>query len=91
MSGQDSNTDSTVISYTEGSHNVESDQWDFEGTIGDKIIHGNAFRGIGEPYCFEPCPRDSEKEGGSVIEDENAGHMITLARWGLIFHSVDSL
>ena len=44
-----------------------------------------------EPNRFEPNASDSEEEGGSVREDENAGHMITSARWGLIFCSIDGL
>ena len=76
MSSSDSDTDSTVINDSEGSQNVESVHWDFEENIRDKISNGNAFGGIVEPYCFEPCASDSE-EGGSVCEDENAGHTFT--------------
>ena len=84
-SSSDSDTDSTVISNTDGSQHVESDQWDFEETIGDKISDGNAFGGIGETNRFESCVSDSEEEGRSVTKYENAGHMITSARWGLVF------
>ena len=44
-SSSDSDADSTVISNTDGSRNVETDQWDFEETGGDKISDGNVFRG----------------------------------------------
>ena len=77
MSSSDSDTDSTVIRNSDGSQNVETDQWDFEETNGDKITDGNAFKGMMEPCRFELYVSDSEKEGGSVIEYENAGHMIT--------------
>ena len=33
-----SSLDSTVISNSKGSQYVETDQWDFEETIGDKIM-----------------------------------------------------
>ena len=77
MSSSESDTDSTVNSNSESSQYVETDQCDFEETIGDKISNGNAFGGIVDPYCFEPYANDSEKGDGSVREDENAGHMIT--------------
>ena len=70
---------------------VETDQWDFEETIGNKISDENAFRGIVESYRFEPCVIDSEEEGGGVREDENPGHMITSAQQGLIFHLINGL
>ena len=38
-----SDTDSTVISNSDGSQNFETAHWDFEGTVGDKIRNGNAF------------------------------------------------
>ena len=78
-SSSDSDTDSTVIRNSEGSQNVETDQWDFEETIGEKINDGNAFGGITEPRRFEPCASDSDEVGdnGSVSEDENAGRMFT--------------
>ena len=44
-SSSDSDTDSTIIRNSEGSQNVETDRWDFEGTVGDKISDGNAFWG----------------------------------------------
>ena len=47
---------------------VETDQWDFEETIGD-ICNGNTFEGIVEPYRFEPCVSDSEEDDGSFVED----------------------
>ena len=80
MSSSDSDTHSTVVSNTESSQNAETDQWEFEETIGDEISDGNAFGGIVETSRFEPCASDSEEEGGSVGEDENASHMITSAR-----------
>ena len=43
------------------------------------------------PNHLEPCASHSEEESGSVHEDENAGHMITSARYGLIFRSIDGL
>ena len=76
----DSNTDSNVISNSDGSQYVETNQWDFEGTLVDKISDGNAFGEIVESYRFEPCASDSEEEGRSVNEDENADHMFT-ADW----------
>ena len=45
MSSWDSDTDSTVISNSDASQCVETDQWDFDETIGNKISDGNAFRG----------------------------------------------
>ena len=68
------------MSNTDGSQNVESDQWGFEETIGDKISNGNVFGGIVKPYHFAPDASDAEEEGGSIYGDENAGHMITSAR-----------
>ena len=65
MSNSDSDTDSNVISNSEGFQYVDTDQWDFDETIGDKISDGNAFRGIVEPDRFEPCVIDPEEEGGS--------------------------
>ena len=44
-SSSDSDSNCTVISNTDGSQNVETDQWDFEETVGDKISDGNTFRG----------------------------------------------
>ena len=63
----------------QGSQNIETDQWDFEETTGDKISDENAFGGIVGPKGFEPCENDAEEEGGSVIEYETAGHMVTSA------------
>ena len=76
----DSDTDATVISSSVGSQNVETDWWDFEEAVGDRISDGNSFGGIVEPYCFEPCASDSDEDGdnGSVGEDENAGHMFII-------------
>ena len=76
----DSDIDSTVIRNSEASQNVETDQWDVEETIGDKISDGNPVVGIVEPNRFEPCASDSAEEGGSVREDKNDGHMITSAQ-----------
>ena len=90
-SSSDSETDSAVIRNTDGSQNVESDHWDFEETIWDKICDGNAFGGIVGPNRFEPCVSDSDEEGGSVREDENARHMITSARWSFVFCSMNDL
>ena len=45
-------------SNSDGYQNIESDHWDFEGTVGDKMSAGNAFAGIMEPNSFEPCARD---------------------------------
>ena len=59
--------------------------------MGDKISNGNAFRGIVEPYCFEPCTSDSEDECRSVRENENPGRMFTTAKYGLIFRSIVGL
>ena len=70
---------------------LATDQWDFEETLGDKISDGNVFGGTVESNRFEPCASDSEEEGGSVREDESVGHMITSARWGLIFHWIRGL
>ena len=77
MSSWDSDTDSTIISNSEGSQNVETDQGDFEETIGDKISNGNAFGGIVEPCRFKPCASDSDEDGdgGMDSDDENTGHM----------------
>ena len=82
MPNSDSDTDSTVIGNSEGSQYVESHQWDFEETIGDKISNGNTFRGIVKPNHFQPCVSDSDKDGdnGGVSEDENTGCMFTSAR-----------
>ena len=85
MLSSSSDTDSSVIRNSKGSQNVESDQWYFEETIGDKISDGNSFGGIVEPNRFEPCASDSEGEGGSVREDETAGHVIISAGQDLIF------
>ena len=52
---------------SEGSQYVETDQWDFEETIGDKMNDGNAFRGIVEPYHFEPWVSDLDEGGGSEV------------------------
>ena len=41
---------------------------------------GNASGGIVEMSGLEPCVNDSEEYGGSVGEDENAGHILTSAR-----------
>ena len=87
----DSDTDSTIISNTEGSQDVETDQWDFEETIGDKISNGNTFGVIVEQYHFKRCASNSGKEGGSVREDENSDGMITSSRQGLILCSIDGL
>ena len=46
MPSSESDTDFTVMSESKGSENVESYQWVFEETTGDKISNGNA---------FEPC------------------------------------
>ena len=74
-----SDTDSTVISNSEGSQHVETDQWDFVGSIGDQISDGNTFGGIMENYRFEPCVSDSDEHGdnGGVGEDKNTGRMFT--------------
>ena len=63
ISNSDSGTDSTVIRGSEGPQYVETDHWDFEGTNGDKISDGMGFRGIMEPFHFEPCASDSDKDG----------------------------
>ena len=49
MSSSDFDTDSTIISNSESSQNIKTDQWDFEESIGDKISDRNAFGGIVEP------------------------------------------
>ena len=74
-------------------HDIETDQRNFEETIGDKISDGNAFGGIVEPYRFEPCASDSDKDcdNGGGGEDENAGHMFTVDWSGLFFCSTQSL
>ena len=59
ISSSDSDIDSTIIRNSEGDQNIETDQWDFEETIGDKISDGNAFGGIVERNRFEPCASDS--------------------------------
>ena len=71
ISSSDSDVDSTVISNSEGSQYVESDQWDFEETT-EQNYFGNAFGGIVEPYHFEPYASNSEEDGNtsSVGEDE---------------------
>ena len=61
MSSSDSDNDSTIIRNTEGSQNVETDMWDCEETIGDKIIDGNPFREIMELNRFKPCATVSEQ------------------------------
>ena len=48
----------------------------------ETISDGNTFRGIIESYHFEPCASDFDKEGRSVREGENTGHMITSALVG---------
>ena len=72
-------SDSTIVKNSEGSQYVESDQWDFEETIGDKIRNGNSYRRILEPYRCEPCASDIDEDGDNedVGEDENAGRMFT--------------
>ena len=76
---------------SEGSHNVETDQWDFEETIGDKISDGNAFRGIMEAYRFKSYMSDSDEDGdkGGAGEDENAGRMFATDWKVLFFSSID--
>ena len=54
MSNSNSDTYSTIIINSEGSQNVETDQWNFEETIGEIIGDGNASGGIVKPYRFEP-------------------------------------
>ena len=78
----DSDIDSTVISNFEGSQCVETDQWDVEETIWDKISDGNVVGGIMDSYRFEPCASDSDEDGdnGGVCEGENAGRMFS-ADW----------
>ena len=67
-----SNTDSTIISNTEGSQYVETDL-----RILKKLFETNEwwkrFGGIVEPYRFEPNVSDSDEDGdnGDVGEDEN--------------------
>ena len=61
MSSSDSDTDSTIISNSEGSQTIETDLWDCEETIGDKIIDGNPLRGIMELNRFKPCATVSEQ------------------------------
>ena len=39
--------------------------------------------GIVEPNRFEPCASDSEKEGGSVCEDENPWSRVHFSSVGL--------
>ena len=43
-SSSDSVNDYTVMSNSGGSQDVETDQWDFDGMVGDKMSDGNAFR-----------------------------------------------
>ena len=49
-----STSDSTIMSNSEGSQYVETEQCDFEETIGDKISEETLLGGIVEPYRFEP-------------------------------------
>ena len=51
------------MSNSEGSQYDETDQWDLEETIGDKISDENAFRWIMEPYRFDPHVSNSDQEG----------------------------
>ena len=77
ISSSDSDTDSTVISNSEGSQYVETDQCDFEEMVINKISDGNTFGGIVEPYRFKPYASLSDEDGdnGGVREDENTGRM----------------
>jgi len=79
ISSSDSDSDSTIVTNSECSHYIETDQWEFEETIGDKISDGNTFRRIMEPYHFEPYANYSDEDGdnGGVGQDENACHMFT--------------
>ena len=72
-SSSGSDTDSSVISNSERSQDVETDRWDFEETIGDKISDGNAFGGIVEPNRCEPHGAYSEERGGSVTTSTTKG------------------
>ena len=69
MSSSDSNADSTIISNSEGFQYVETDQWDFEETTGDKFSNANTLGGIVQPYHLEPHASDSAEKGGSVSEE----------------------
>ena len=77
ISRSDADTNSTIISNSEGSQYVETDLWDFEETIGDKISNWNDFRRIMQLNTFEACVSDPEEEGGSVHEVDNADRMVT--------------
>ena len=83
ISSSDSDIDSTVINNSEGSQYVETDQWDFEETIGDKMNDGNAVGGIMELHHFKPYASNS-------YEDDNAGRMFTADWEVLFFRSSDS-
>ena len=63
----------------------------FKKQLETKLVMDMLSGRIVELYNFEPCASDSEEEGGSVREDESVGHMITSARWGLIFHWIRGL
>ena len=89
ISSSNSNTNSTLISNSEGSQYVETDQWDFEEMVGDKISDGNAFGGIMEVYRFKPSASDSDEDGDnvSVSEYENASWMfMTLVGFVFLFN-----
>ena len=77
MSSSDYNTASTVICNSEGSRCVETDQWEFEGTFGDKIGDKNAFEGMWSHIVLSLMRVDENGENGGVREDENSGRMFT--------------
>ena len=92
MSSSDSETDSTIINNSDGTQNVVTDQWDFEGTFRRQNQSRKCFRGnYGAVFFFKPCANDSEEEGRSVREEENAGQMFITDQQVLIFHSINSL
>ena len=94
MSSLDSDIDSTIISNSEGSENVKTDQWDFEETVGDKISDGNAFGVIVEPYPFEPYASDSEEEGGSEdggVKRSKCWSHVHFSSIGFALHSIGGL